>query len=96
MRDLKLSYTPLEQKITLKNVGSTTYKRIYIDIRFSTSTQTTAFQFGEYRAIANKDIAPNEIITVNMNKYTLLEGKSYKAMLYVANTFIDEILLLSN
>ncbi len=96
LRDLKLSYTPLEQKITLKNVGSTTYKRIYIDIRFSTSTQTTAFQFGEYRAIANKDIAPNEIITVNMNKYTLLEGKSYKAMLYVANTFIDEILLLSN
>lgn len=96
LRDLKLSYQALTQKVTLKNVGSTTYKRIYIDIRFSTSTQTTAFQFGEYRAVANKDIAPNEIITVDIGSYALLEGKSYKAMLYVANTFVDQILLLSN
>ena len=96
LRDLKLSYQALTQKVTLKNFGSTTYKRIYIDIRFSTSTQTTAFQFGEYRAVANKDIAPNEIITVDIGSYALLEGKSYKAMLYVANTFVDQILLLSN
>lgn len=96
LRDLKLSYQALAKKVTLKNVGSTTYKRIYIDIRFSTSTQMTAFQFGEYRAVANKDIAPNEIITVDIGSYALLEGKSYKAMLYVANTFVDQILLLSN
>lgn len=96
LRDLQFSYTPSEQKITLMNVGSKTYKKIYIDIRFSTSTQTTAFQFGEHRAIKNKDIAPNEIITVDINKYILLEGKSYKAMLYTANKFVDEIPLLSN
>lgn len=96
LRDLKLSYQALTQKVTLKNVGSTTYKRIYIDIRFSTSTQTTAFQFGEFRAVANKDIAPNETITVDIGSYALLEGKSYKAMLYAANTFVDQILLLSN
>ena len=96
LRDLQLSYQALTQEVTLKNVGSTTYKRIYIDIRFSTSTQMTAFQFGEYRAVANKDIAPNEIITVDIGRYALLEGKSYKAMLYVANTFVDQILLLRN
>lgn len=96
LRDLKLSYIPLAQKIRLTNVGSTTYKRIFIDIRFSTSTQTTAFQFGEYRAVDNKDIAPNEIITVDMRKYPLLEGKSYKATLYAENMFVDQIFLLSN
>ena len=96
LRDLKLSYYPSTKEVKLKNVGSTTYKRIYIDIRFSTSTQTTAFQFGEFRAVANKDIAPNEIITVDIGRYALLEGKSYKAMLYAANTFVDQILLLSN
>lgn len=96
LRDLQLSYQPSTQKVTLKNVGSTTYKRIYIDIRFSTSTQTTAFQFGEYRAVNNKDIAPNEIITVDIGSYILLEGKSYKAMLYVENTFVDQIFLPSN
>ena len=96
LRDLKLSYQTQAQTVTLKNFGSTIYKRIYINIRFSTSTQMTAFQFGEYRAVANKDIAPNEIITVDIGSYALLEGKSYKAMLYVANTFVDQILLLSN
>ena len=96
LRDLKLSYQAQAQKVTLKNFGSTIYKRIYIDIRFSTSTQMTASQFGEYRAVANKDIAPNEIITVDIGRYALLEGKSYKAMLYVANTFVDQIPLLSN
>lgn len=96
LRDLELSYQALTKKVTLKNVGSTTYKRIYIDIRFSTSTQTTAFQFGEYSAVANKDIAPNEIITVDIGRYALLEGKSYKVMLYAENTFVDQIFLLSN
>lgn len=96
LRDLKLSYQALTQKLTLRNFGSMTYKRIYIDIRFSTSTQMTAFQFGEYRAVANKDIAPNETITVDIGSHALLEGKSYKAMLYVANTFVDQILLRSN
>ena len=91
LRDLKLSYYPSTKEVKLENVGSTTYKRIYIDIRFSTSTQTTAFQFGEYRAVKNKDIAPNEIITVDIDRYDLLEGKSYKAMLYAANTFVDQI-----
>lgn len=96
LRDLKLSYEVSSQKLTLRNFGSTTYKRIYIDIRFSTSTQMTAFQFGEYRAVTNKDIAPKEIITVDIGSYALLEEKSYKAMLYVANTFVDQIFLLSN
>lgn len=96
LRDLKLGYDPSTKEVRLKNFGSTTYKRIYIDIRFSTSTLTTAFQFGEYRAVTNKDIAPNEIIRVDIGRYDLLEGKSYKAMLYAANTFVDQILLLSN
>lgn len=96
LRDLKLSYYPSTKEVRLKNVGSTTYKRIYIDIRFSTSTQTTAFQFGEYRAVANKDIAPNEIITVDIGRYALLEGKSYKVMLYANNTFVDQLPLLSD
>lgn len=96
LRDLKLSYQALTKKLTLRNFGSTTYKRIFIDIRFSTSTQMTAFQFGEYRAVTNKDIAPNETITVDIGSYALLEGKSYKAMLYAADTFVDQILLLSN
>nr|DAK59190.1 MAG TPA: hypothetical protein [Caudoviricetes sp.] len=96
LRDLKLNYQTQDQTVILKNFGSTIYKRIYIDIRFSTSTQMTAFQFGEYRAVANKDIAPNEIITVDIGSYALLEGKSYKVMLYVANTFVDQIPLLSN
>lgn len=90
-RDLKLSYYPSTKEVKLQNVGSTTYKRIYIDIRFSTSTQMTAFQLGEYRAVANKDIAPNEIITVNIGRYALLEEKSYKAMLYAENAFVDQI-----
>lgn len=93
LRDLLLGYSPLEQKITLRNVGSTTYKKIYIDIRFSTSTKMTPFQFGEYRAVVNKDIAPKEFITVDINKYALLEDKSYKTMLYVGNTFVDQIIL---
>jgi hypothetical protein len=92
LRDLKLSYQPSTKKVTLKNVGSKTYKRIYIDIRFSTSTQTTAFQFGEHRAITNKNIAPNEIITVDIGRYVLLEDKRYKVMLYAENTLVDEIL----
>lgn len=96
LRDLELSYYPSTKEVKLKNVGSTTYKKIYIDIRFSTSTQTTPFQFGEYRAVANKDIAPNEIITVDIGRYALLEGKSYKAMLYAESTFVDQIFLLSN
>lgn len=96
LRDLKLSYDPSTKEVRLKNFGSTTYKRIYINIRFSTSTQTTAFQFGEYRVVTNKDIAPNEIIRVDIGRYALLEGKSYKAMLYVANKFVDQIPLPSN
>jgi len=44
-----------------------------------------------YRAVDNKDIAPNEIITVDIGSYALLEGKSYKAMLYVENKFVDQI-----
>lgn len=96
LRDLNLSYYPSTKEVKLKNVGSTTYKKIYIDIRFSTSTQTTSFQFGEYRAVNNKDIAPNEIITVDIGRYALLEGKSYKAMLYAESTFVDQIFLLSN
>lgn len=96
LRDLKLNYEALSQKLTLRNFGSTTYKKIYIDIRFSTSTQMTAFQFGEYRAVTNKVIAPKEVITVDIGSYALLEEKSYKAMLYAETTFVDQILLLSN
>ena len=33
LRDLKLSYYPSTQEVKLKNVGSTTYKRIYIEKR---------------------------------------------------------------
>lgn len=93
IRDLKLSYFPISNKITVKNVGNRTYKRIYIDIRFSTSTQTTAMQLGEFRAVTNKDIAPNETITVNVGNYVLRDDKSYKAMLYAEAVFVDEILL---
>lgn len=96
LRDLKLSYEPLTKNLKLKNFGSRIYKEIYIDIRFSTSTQMTSLQFGEHRAVANKDIAPNEIITVDIGRYALLEGKSYKAMLYAENTFVNELFLLSN
>lgn len=91
LRDLKLGYQKLDKTVTLRNHGSTTYKSIRIDIRFSTSTQMTALQFGEYKAVANKDIAPHEKITVDIGSYDLLEEKSYKAMLYVANTFVDQI-----
>lgn len=93
LRDLKLSYQASTKKVTLKNTGSTTYKRIYIDIRFSSSTPTTAFQVGEHRVVDNKVIAPNETITVDISRYTLLEGKSYKAMLYAEGTFVGQLLL---
>lgn len=96
LQDLKLSYYPSTKVVELKNVGSKTYKKIYIDIRFSTSTQTTTFQFGEYRAVSNKNIAPNEIIEVDIDRYALLEGKSYKVMLYAESTFVNEMLLPSN
>lgn len=95
-RYLKLSYYPSTKELKLENVGSKTYKKIYIDIRFSTSTQTTPFQFGEHSAVTNKNIAPNETITVDIGKYVLLVGKSYKAMLYAESTFVDEIPLLSD
>lgn len=89
--DLQLSYYPSTKEVELKNVGSRTYKKIYIDIRFSTSTQMTPFQLGEYRAVTDKTIAPNEIITVDIDRYALLEEKSYKAMLYAEYEFVDQI-----
>lgn len=96
LRDLKLSYQALAQTVTLKNFGSTTYKNIFINIRFSTSTQMSPFRFGEYRVVDNKNIAPNEIIRVDIGRYALLEGKSYKVVLCVGNTLVDEIPLQSN
>lgn len=93
LRDLDLRYEPSTKELKLQNFGSRIYKKIYIDIRFSTSTQTTPLQFGEYRAVNNKDIGPNEIITVDIDKYSLLEGKSYKVMLYAETTFVNELFL---
>lgn len=77
----------------LKNKDTSSHV-VYVRLRFSTSSVTDAMVLGEYNLVSKKTLTAGESQTLSFSD-KMESGESYKLVLYVDSTLVDEQQVLS-